>query len=179
MGEHCKGKHHGPKFDTIEEKLYFQLVKCSHLISRGPGGPGRPGPGGPGPEPGPGGPGGPGQRRALELLAKKGTATQSELREELGIRAGSLSELLAKLESRALICREKNEADARSVVVSITDLGRDVLEESKQMQKERAQKKLEALSDEEKQQLSELLHKLMHSWRPKRGPKPEEEGPKD
>lgn len=204
--ETCTGHHH-PTFDSIDEKLMFQLSKCSRIIARhtgprrpesGPqgfgGGPGRPRrgpeggmrsgceghmpPDGPGPEAccpphlGPRGPEGlhdgaihPGQLRVLEALESEDKLTQSELRGKLDIRAASLSELLAKLEDKGLIVRERNESDKRSIDVYLTDLGADCISEAKEQRKKMAEKMLGALSEEEKQQLSDLLCKLIHSWR--------------
>ena len=158
----CRGPRH-PHFDSIDDKLFHQIVHCSHMLSRGHG----PGAGRSpeGPERGMGQLMKPGQRRVLEQLANAETLTQSQLRERLDIRAASLSELLGKLESRGLIYREKSKADKRSIDVSITDLGKDALEESRQLQKEMTARLLAGLDDAEKEQLSELLGKLMHGWR--------------
>ncbi|MGI6033722.1 MAG: MarR family winged helix-turn-helix transcriptional regulator, partial [Coriobacteriales bacterium] len=107
----------------------------------------------------------PGQLRVLEALEGEDKLTQSELRGKLDIRAASLSELLTKLEDKGLIVRERNEADKRSIDVYLTDLGADCISEAKEHRKKMAEKMLGALSEEEKQQLSNLLCKLIHSWR--------------
>jgi DNA-binding MarR family transcriptional regulator len=65
-----------------------------------------------------------GQGRVLALLAAKPETTQRELSYLLDMRQQSLSELLAKLEEKSFVEREKSTEDGRVTVVRLTDAGR-------------------------------------------------------
>lgn len=64
-----------------------------------------------------------GQGRVLALLKAKPETSQKELCFLLGMRQQSLSELLAKLEEKGFIERQKSEEDGRVTVVRITEDG--------------------------------------------------------
>jgi hypothetical protein len=64
-----------------------------------------------------------GQGRVLALLAVKPETTQRELSFLLDMRQQSLSELLAKLEEKGFVTREKSEQDGRVTVVKLTEAG--------------------------------------------------------
>lgn len=65
-----------------------------------------------------------GQGRVLALLKLKPELGQKELSAILDIRPQSLGELLTKLERQGFITREPSEEDRRSVVVRLTEAGR-------------------------------------------------------
>ena len=64
-----------------------------------------------------------GQGRVLALLAVKPETTQRELSYLLDMRQQSLSELLAKLEEKGFITRERSAEDGRVVNVKLTEEG--------------------------------------------------------
>ena len=69
-------------------------------------------------------------RRGLEVLqhlAASGPLTVGEQAAHLGLRRNSVSELLARLESRGLVARLRDERDERRVLVWLTDAGREVV----------------------------------------------------
>jgi DNA-binding MarR family transcriptional regulator len=69
-------------------------------------------------------------RRALEVLqhlSVSGPLTVGEQAEHMGLRRNSASELLARLESKGLVARIRDERDERRVLVWLTDAGRDVV----------------------------------------------------
>lgn len=66
-----------------------------------------------------------GQGRILRTLCQRGEMQQKELQELLGIQAGSMSEIAAKLEDKGLIVRVRSEEDRRKVSLSITEQGRE------------------------------------------------------
>src|SRR5688500_1322229 len=57
-------------------------------------------------------------------MRPKGTATVSEIGEELAVALPTASEVLRVLEQRGLIKKERSRADARTVMVSLTARGR-------------------------------------------------------
>ena len=111
----------------------------------------------------------PGQNKVLKILDKKGTMRQKDLLAELGIRAGSLSELLRKLEDDNYIERKRAGADRREIEVSITERGRISALESIMSEKERDEELFSTLTDEERAQLSGILNKLLANWQENSG----------
>ena len=100
-----------------------------------------------------------GQRRILVILSESESTTQRDLTERLGIRPGSASEILAKLERAELITRTPNEDDHRTTDIRLTDAGKALAEESKESRK-RSGDMFVALEDEEKETLLSLLEKV-------------------
>ena len=99
-----------------------------------------------------------GQGRVLALLKAKPQTTQRELSYLLDMRQQSLSELLAKLEEKGYIVREKSEEDGRVTVVKLTEAGAEAAPSPEQM--EVRDNALDCLSDEEQEQLEELTDKV-------------------
>ena len=98
--------------------------------------------------------------RILALLHERGKIGQQEMQSLLGIKPGSLSELLAKLEKKGLIQRKKNDVDKRNRDIVLTVAGQAWLRDHTNSG-QNAQPVFEALSAEEKDQLSALLDKLL------------------
>lgn len=104
------------------------------------------------------------QRRVLFLLHRRGPMTQKDLLEIMGVRAGSLSELLSKLEAKGCIAKEKSEADKRNYNVSITPAGLEVLEELQRQYHASMADLLSGFPEEDKAELNRLLDKLNALW---------------
>lgn len=105
-----------------------------------------------------------GQKRILMMLAEQGELTQRELTERLGVRPGSASEILAKLENAGLIARTQNEEDRRTVNVSLTEAGSALAAESAEKRSGLSEEMFSCLSDGEKETLLSLLEKLRADW---------------
>lgn len=67
----------------------------------------------------------------LNIDYEKGTASTA-LGPKMGMEPTSLSRLLKKMEERGLIFREKNPNDGRSVLIKLTDFGKEKRETSKE-----------------------------------------------
>ena len=65
-----------------------------------------------------------GQENILEILFQYESMSQKQLQEVLGIEAGSLSEILSKLEQRQFIERYKDINDKRKSIIHLTSLGK-------------------------------------------------------
>lgn len=102
-----------------------------------------------------------GQGRVLALLKAKPETTQRELSYLLDMRQQSLSELLAKLEEKGYIVREKSQDDGRVTVVRLTDAGAEAAPSPEQM--ESRADALDCLTDEERSQLEALTAKVTNS----------------
>lgn len=133
-----------------EEQLFEQFRACTHALHH----PGN---------------GKSGQLRILSVLSANSPITQRQLMDILDVRSGSLSEILGKMETEGYITRTPNEQDKRGVDVTLTPAG---LEAAAQMQVHRGnavQDFFSCLSQEEKEQLSLLLEKLLEDWCSKKG----------
>ena len=106
-----------------------------------------------------------GQSRALGLLREGETMTQRELTERLGIRPGSASELVGKLERAGLIVRTPSETDRRTADIALTEAGAAARRERAGKEKSGLGELFAVLSEEEKEALVALLEKLRAAWR--------------
>lgn len=106
-----------------------------------------------------------GQGRILRTLCQRGEMPQKELQDLLGIQAGSMSEIAAKLENKGLITRVRSEKDRRKMSLSITERGRVWVAQTNEEHILRRRAELfSALSPEERDTLELLLDKLSADW---------------
>ena len=109
------------------------------------------------------------RQRVLSLLAQRGEMPQRELREALGVQAGSFSELAARLEERGFLTREQDPADRRRILLRLTEAGRERVAKDARA---RDAELFCALSEEEQAQLRVLLQKIAdghEAWKKRRG----------
>ena len=104
------------------------------------------------------------QKGVLIALGQTGPITQRKLTELLGIRPGSASEVITKLEHAGLICRSPHPSDGRTVDITLTKKGQTQSMAARQQRIRRHDEMFSCLSEEEKQQLQDLLGKLNHAW---------------
>ena len=142
----CEKKHPGrPDPASQDEKLVHNLRRSGHYLRHHTEEKGS-------------------QRRVLNLLSHRGPMTQKDLLDILCIRAGSLSELLSKLEAKGCIIKEKSETDKRNYNVSITEAGLQTLNELQQQYKDSMTALLVGFPEEDKAELNRLLDKLNAIW---------------
>ena len=137
---------------TIEVEIVRMLSRLNALSRRGPTSP---------PTEVPEAPRGQGRGRMLGLLHDHGEMSQSQIASLLGIRPQSLSEMLAKAETDGVIVRRQSTEDKRQTLVSLTELGQSRVETYRENYRRQAEEFLDPLTDEEKNTLAELLHKLI------------------
>ena len=137
--------HCHPEIRSEDEKLIHNLRRCGHYLRHNTEEKGS-------------------QRRVLFLLHRRGPMTQKDILDLLGVRAGSLSELLGKLEAKGCIIKEKSETDKRNYNVSITETGLQTLEEMQQQYKNSMTALLAGFPEEDKTELNRLLDKLNDLW---------------
>lgn len=105
------------------------------------------------------------QKRILIILEEiGGSITQQELTKRLGIRPGSASEVIAKLESMGYISRTQNETDRRTVDMMLTESGKIAAAEAGAQRRQRHTEMFCCLSDDEKKELLILLEKVNKDW---------------
>lgn len=97
------------------------------------------------------------RQKVLSILEEMGPLSQKKVQEILDIKPGSLSELCAKMESGGLIERTRDENDKRNVVIRITEKGR---EQRREIRDAKDDFLFASLSEEERNELRRILHKL-------------------
>ncbi len=106
----------------------------------------------------------PGKIRILRMLSQNDSLTQQEIQGQLSIQSGSVSEILAKMESLGFISRERLPEDRRKFVIRITDAGRNELA-AHDIRRHRRQDILYGdLTPDEQDELIRLLSKLQDTW---------------
>jgi DNA-binding MarR family transcriptional regulator len=105
------------------------------------------------------------QKRILTVLLRSGKVTQSALTERLGIKPGSASEVLSKLESAGLIRRSYSDTDRRTIDIELTDSGRVEAELALSEREQRKREMLAPLSIEEQEELLALLENVTANWK--------------
>ena len=96
----------------------------------------------------------------LSIDPEKGTPSTS-LGPKMGMEATSLSRTLKTMEEKGLIIRQKNPEDGRSVLIHLTDFGKEMRDYSKKvvLQFDEAVKK--EISEEELQTFLGVAYKIM------------------
>ena len=130
---------------NIHERLRVQLLRCGQKMGSGSGKRQT-------------------QGRILKILYYHGSMTQKALQEKLDIHPGSMSEIAAKLEHKGLLCREKDPVDKRKVLLTLTEAGRADVEQFQKHGRSHHSVDFDVLTQEEQQQLSRLLEKLLENW---------------
>ncbi|MGN0298346.1 MAG: MarR family winged helix-turn-helix transcriptional regulator [Lachnospiraceae bacterium] len=104
------------------------------------------------------------QKRILIILRETGGMTQRELTERIGVKPGSASEVIGKLENAGFIERTPSQADRRTVNIRLTESGQVQAEEAARQREIRHQEMFACLSEEERNTLLALLEKLNADW---------------
>lgn len=104
------------------------------------------------------------QNRILIVLNEVGTITQRALTKRLGIQPGSVSEVIAKLESAGLVSRTPSDSDRRTADISLTQEGKELAVQVSEQRSRRHEEMFSCLSGDEKAQLLLLLEKVNSDW---------------
>ena len=108
-----------------------------------------------------------GQGKLLDVLLDNDGISQRDLVQMLDIRPSSVAELIDKLEQAGLVRREANSGDKRVVNIFITDEGREAAERLSGGRGDSLAEFFSVLSDEEKDQLSSIMDKLVDGLKDK------------
>ena len=96
----------------------------------------------------------------LAVLGEEKPLSQVEIGERLGVDRNTIVLLLDDLEGKSLVTRRRDPSDRRAHLVSLTDMGRDVLEQGTALARRTNDEVLSPLSAEERTQLHRLLLRL-------------------
>lgn len=100
------------------------------------------------------------QFAVLEALYHKGDLTINEIIESILSTSGNMTVVINNLEKDGMVERHINPNDKRSSLISITEKGKIKIEEIFPIHLKDLEANLQALSDEEKQILIDLLKKI-------------------
>ncbi|MEA2479192.1 MAG: hypothetical protein QOJ07_1114 [Thermoleophilaceae bacterium] len=89
------------------------------------------------------------QINALALLAEQGEATPGAIAKHAELTPASVTGMLDALERDGIVARRRSSEDRRVVLVSLTEHGRELLEERRARWRERWQDALEGLSEDQ------------------------------
>ena len=106
------------------------------------------------------------QLAALAALEKHTGMTPGELAEREKVQPPSITRVIAALEERGLIQRMQHPSDRRQVVLTVTDQGRDVVRQVRQLREAWLARRLRDLTPAERSVLREavpILEKLSQS----------------
>ncbi len=96
----------------------------------------------------------------LEALFHIGPLNQKELGKKLLKSGGNITMVIDNLLKGELVEKKKNPEDLRSVIISLTDKGRDFIEDFFPQHLQKIREEFAVLTEEEKEQLGEICKKL-------------------
>jgi len=97
------------------------------------------------------------QIHTLEVLGSHGAMRMKELANRLSITTGTLTVQVEKLVQAGLIERQSLEGDRRSVLVNLTEQGKDVFQQHNALHLSLTEELTRRFSDEQRQSLSQML----------------------
>lgn len=102
----------------------------------------------------------PGQKAVLFVIDKHGSASVKHLANKLCVSSGAATQHLDALVEAGLVTRQTDLADRRSVVISLSDVGRAKLKEMMKTRLELVEKLFDDVSDAELEQFVNQVEKL-------------------
>ena len=90
------------------------------------------------------------QLAALAALERHDAMTPGELAEHEKVQPPSMTRVIAALEARALVTRAPHPTDGRQVRLTVTDQGRDLVQQSRKLRQAWLAQRLRELSPEER-----------------------------
>jgi DNA-binding MarR family transcriptional regulator len=106
------------------------------------------------------------QLAALASLERHSTMTPGELADHEKVQPPSMTRVIAALEELGLVMRAPHATDRRQVVLTVTDRGRQVVQQSRRLREEWLAKRLRELTPQERAALraaAPILEKLSQS----------------
>jgi MarR family transcriptional regulator, multiple antibiotic resistance protein MarR len=85
----------------------------------------------------------------------------SDICKSLGVDGGAVTRMLDRLEKKELISRSPDPTDRRSLLVAVTDKGREVIDRAMPLAVNAQKELVSALTEDEIQQLKQILRKIL------------------
>lgn len=101
----------------------------------------------------------------LAALRRQGAPFElaaTELARETFLSTGAMTNRIDKLVDKGYVCRRPDPGDRRGVLVTLTDTGREVVDEALQARFHAANQQVHALSVDDRRRLTGLLRKLVN-----------------
>lgn len=95
------------------------------------------------------------------LIENGGKCGSGDLAKEMGVSTARVATAINSLEKKGYVCRQSVQNDARKVTIFITEQGIDAIEQRKKSIETMIAPMLDNLSDEESNELFELLKKFL------------------
>lgn len=102
-----------------------------------------------------------GYRKLLKCLAHGEEIPQLLLIEQANLTPATVSTSMAKLEAAGIVSRRFDPSDKRKYYVKLTSMGRNRWEAIRKRSDELGSKMLEGISEEEQEELGEMLEKML------------------
>jgi len=106
------------------------------------------------------------QLAALAALERHGAMTPGELAEHEKVQPPSMTRVMAVLEARSLVMRAPHPTDRRQVMMTVTDQGRELVQQSRRLRDAWLDRRLRELSPKDRatlQAAAPILEKLSQS----------------
>lgn len=103
------------------------------------------------------------QLTCLDYLGQFGPRSISELGKLLSLSPSMLTNIIDQLESRLLVRRVRSDKDRRMIKIELTDMGKQILENSPIFLHKKLENNLSDLSNQERSQILESLNLLIMS----------------
>lgn len=100
------------------------------------------------------------QMHTIEILGTHGRLRMKELAAKMGVTTGTLTVLVDRLEDKKYVERLPHETDRRSIVVALTDLGREAFGEHHRLHMLLTSELTQDFSEAELASLCELLERM-------------------
>ncbi|SKA73748.1 transcriptional regulator, MarR family [Paucidesulfovibrio gracilis DSM 16080] len=106
----------------------------------------------------------PTQMHVIEILGANNALRMKELAQRMGVTTGSLTVVADKLEQRGLLRRRPNDTDRRSILVELTENGKQRFAEHDKLHMDLTRDIVADLSSEESALFAECLRKINRNF---------------
>lgn len=104
----------------------------------------------------------PGQLSLLRILVERDRCMMQELAEQLAVTPSTVTAMVKRLLAQGYVERARDDVDWRAVWITLTARGRQVFAAYNRIQLESLRKRLEQLSEDDRQKLASALTALRH-----------------
>ncbi|TVM15174.1 MarR family transcriptional regulator [Oceanidesulfovibrio indonesiensis] len=104
------------------------------------------------------------QMHTLEILGVNQPLRMKELAQKMGVTTGTLTVQVDRLERAGMVRRRPHQEDRRSILVELTDTGRELFTEHHGLHEQLTRDITAGLTDEERDQLVDLLGRLTREF---------------
>lgn len=100
-----------------------------------------------------------------EDLKAAGEVTQKQLVQRMQLSQGTVSEMIQKLENKGFVEKKTDSSDKRRILLTLTEEGKKEEQAMRDRNDEDQGQALDCLREEEKNQLADMLTRILESWR--------------